>query len=353
MLAISTAFTIWRLVVRFRMSQMSWSDWLMLLGTIMNDAGISLAITCGFAGTGRLLRDPFWNIERMVYNNHLTFASQLLNVYGMFVVKLSICAYLLALNFSKRYRKVIWGTVAFVTVFNFLLPVTQHFGLCRPLASRWDITIVAPIKQCWPQIVRIGIAYTQAISNIVTDLVYATAPIAYLQSIQLSRQTQWSVRAVFLMSLVCTTISALKLWSFQLLQDQTETYYESVSLSIWSTTEVSIGIVVANLPPLRKSFDGMFKHILPAAIFSGKQSSSRLKSFNLPTYGSQSARRSKIEGRSGRSERLPSIADNASERAILEDIENQDGAKSSSGIMRTTQLMVSNDPADKIPTERH
>ncbi|KAF2826691.1 hypothetical protein CC86DRAFT_291449, partial [Ophiobolus disseminans] len=179
----------------------------------------------------------------------------LLNVYGMWIVKLSICAYLLALNFSKTYRWV--GTIVFATIFNFLLPATQHFGLCRPLASRWDTRIKD--KHCWTQTVRISIAYTQAILNIVTDLVYATAPIAYLRSVQLIRQTQWSVRAVFLMSLVCTTISALKLWDFQRIQNQKEIYYEFVTLSIWSITEVAIGIVVANLPPLRKSFDGLFK----------------------------------------------------------------------------------------------
>lgn len=153
----------------------------------------------------------------------MVFAAQLLNVYGMWVVKLSICTYLLALNFSKAYRRVIWvspqkpthpnldrtttdhldgaqGTVAFVTIFNFVLPAMQHFWLCRPLASRWDTRITN--KQCWPQMVRISIAYTQAISNIVTDLIYATAPIAYLRSVQLSKRTQWGVRAVFLMSLV-------------------------------------------------------------------------------------------------------------------------------------------------------
>lgn len=118
----------------------------------------------------------------------------------MWVVKLSICAYLLALDFSKRYRRVIWGTFVFVTVFNFILLVIQHFGLCRPLASRWDTR--TKDKQCWSQTVRTSIAYSQAISNIVTDLIYATAPIAYLQSVQLSRQTQWSVMAVFLMSLM-------------------------------------------------------------------------------------------------------------------------------------------------------
>jgi hypothetical protein len=77
----------------------------------MNNAGASVAIVAGYNGAGRLLDDQFWNpdtVEKMVLVNHLTFASQLLNVYGMWVVKLSICAYLLALNFSKRYRWVVW-----------------------------------------------------------------------------------------------------------------------------------------------------------------------------------------------------------------------------------------------------
>ena len=77
----------------------------------MNIAAISVTIAAGFNGAGRLLRDPFWQpsaVGKMVYVNRLTFASQLLNVYGMWVVKVSICAYLLALNFSKGYRWVIW-----------------------------------------------------------------------------------------------------------------------------------------------------------------------------------------------------------------------------------------------------
>jgi hypothetical protein len=189
----------------------------------MNNAAISVAIVSGFNGAGRLLSDPFWQpdaVEKMVYQNCLVFASQLLNVYAMWVVKLSICTYLLALNFSRGYRRVIWvsklsphlinssanittldqSTIVFVTIFNFLLPVIQHFGLCRPLASRWDTRITD--KECWSQTVRIGIAYTQAISNIIADLVYATAPLAYIRSVQLSTRTQWSVRVVFLMSLV-------------------------------------------------------------------------------------------------------------------------------------------------------
>ncbi|KAF2849533.1 hypothetical protein T440DRAFT_555830 [Plenodomus tracheiphilus IPT5] len=341
MLFLSTFFTCWRVFVRFRVS--SWmgpSDWLMVVGAAVSNAGMIVTIVCGFNGAGRLLEDPFWQpnaVDKMIYQNHLTFASQLLNVYGMWVVKLSICVYLLALNFSRGYRR---GTVVFVTVFNFILPVIQHFGLCRPLASRWDTRIID--KQCWPQTVRISIAYTQAISNIITDLVYATAPIAYLRTVQLNRRTQWSVRTVFLMSLLCTTISALKLWDFERIQGVTEPYYESVTLFIWSMTEVAIGIVVANLPPLRKSFDGLFRHVSSTVtnkISRTKNSGMNGFDLNLSNYNSHSHRQNTMEDITGSASRLRSTADDQSDKAILSGLEEGD-RKDSEGILRTTHIDV-------------
>jgi hypothetical protein len=68
---------------------------------------MTVTIVCGMSGAGRLLCDPFWQadaVNKMVYQNHFRFASQLLNVYGMWIVKLSICAYLLALDFWRTYR---------------------------------------------------------------------------------------------------------------------------------------------------------------------------------------------------------------------------------------------------------
>jgi hypothetical protein len=92
------------------------------------------------------------------------------------------------------------GTVVFITIFNFILPVVLHFGSCRNFASGWDVRVKD--KQCWPRMARTSIATAQSISNIISDLVYATAPIVYIRSIQLSSRVQWSVRAVFLMSLL-------------------------------------------------------------------------------------------------------------------------------------------------------
>jgi hypothetical protein len=56
---------------------------------------MAVSIVRSFYGAGQILSDPFWQpnpVDKMIYQNHITFAAQLLNVYGIWVVKLSICA---------------------------------------------------------------------------------------------------------------------------------------------------------------------------------------------------------------------------------------------------------------------
>lgn len=42
--------------------------------------------------------------------------------------------------------------------------------------------------------------------------------------------------------------------------------WDAVDLSIWSATELSVGILIAALPPLRKQFDKFFRMILPTTL---------------------------------------------------------------------------------------
>ena len=129
----------------------------------------------------------------------------------MFLVKVSICAYLMALNFGRSYRLLIWVSVVIVVLCNFIMMLILHFAYCRPYYSRWDFTVQG---ECWPVAVSEATAFVQIASNIFTDLVstcvsfpfrlnidrsqiYAAAPIVYLRHVQLSKQTQWDVRIVF------------------------------------------------------------------------------------------------------------------------------------------------------------
>jgi hypothetical protein len=115
---------------------------------------------------------------------------------------------------------------------------------------------------------------------------------------------------------------------FQRIQYKKEIYYESVSLSIWSMSEVTAGIVVANLPPLRKSFDDLLKHVIPSTgsnnVLSRNRSlNHKFESYHLPTYHSQINR---------------SKGDGDSDKAILE-VESDD-RQHGSGIMKTTEIEI-------------
>jgi hypothetical protein len=122
------------------------------------------------------------------------------------------------------------------------------------------------------------------------------------------------------------------------------TYLEFVSLSIWSITEISVGIVVANLPPLRKSLDGTFRDILPDSItdkvLTDKLSPSHAQSYDLPTHRSQVTRRSTIEAMTGRSARQ--TADSESYKAHTGRLESEYISKmpSNMSIIRATRVTV-------------
>jgi hypothetical protein len=83
--------------------------------------------------------------------------------------------------------------------------------------------------------------------------------------------------------------------------------------------EVAAGIVVANLPPLRKSFDKIFRRVIPSI------ASNNIR-FSLATYHSQSLRPK---------------GDGESDKAILDDIE-LDERQRDPGIMKTTQITIGN-----------
>lgn len=102
-------------------------------------------------------------------------------------------------------------------------------------------------------------------------------------------------------------------------------------MTIWSMTEVAIGIVVANLPPLRKSFDAMLRRIIPASLLSKYFSNGGTGDFDkegpyLPTYRMNEVQQSNCREPTG---------DSDSDKAIL---------AFDSTISKTTDIVVDEQP---------
>ncbi|KAE9976089.1 hypothetical protein BLS_002273 [Venturia inaequalis] len=219
-------------------------------------ANVPYCVYAAHGGQGRLMEDPFWlEPGRLSYEMHVIFISQTLNVYAMFLVKASIVAFLMALDLGRSYRIIIWISAVIVLLCNFVMMLILHFAYCRPYYSRWDFSEIVGL--------RVG-----------TSISIAKIPITYR----------------FLRS--------------------KEFFSDAIDLSICALNEVCVGIIIANLPPLRKIILGMLSDVLPTSMSSKLGASSR-------NQGGPSHRMSTVPSSKRRS-MVDELADEWSERYMLD-----------------------------------
>ncbi|KAG8626164.1 hypothetical protein KVT40_006565 [Elsinoe batatas] len=305
--ALTLIFVIWRLAVTFYIKRRgSLSDALIVIAVALNITANMHTTLSTYHGQGFHSYDPSISYEDLVTCLRLIWYAQWSNIWSMFFLKASISAYLLQLNFSPKYRAIIWCSVAMIMVCNFIFPTISLFGSCRPISYRWN---KAQGGQCWPAIVDSISGYQQSVANIITDIVYSASPLVYLSSVQLPKSTQWGLRAVFLFGLIGTGCSIAKLTQLHVLSTSTDFLWDAVNLSLWSVAEVGVGIFAACLPPLRSFFNKLLRRLFPTTLTGSRSKSHQLygRSFEMKKQVSVDASASAPQ------------EDYSSERSILQD----------------------------------
>lgn len=111
-----------------------------------------------------------------------------------------------------------------------------------------------------------------------------------------------------------------------------EVMSDAVDLSICSINEVAVGIIIANLPPLRKTINGLMARILPEKFASTLGVTTRKQQSQNPIQSVYSTK--------GHTKLSNTSADDESERYMLE---LEDRKVSGSGIVKTTQVDIRED----------
>ena len=130
----------------------------------------------------------------------------------------------------------------------------------------------------------------------------------------------------------CSIAKTIELAPLSTTKDPT---WDGVNLTIWSANELSVGILIASLPPLRKQFDMIFRRFLPTTLRGSKSKQPNgIPLYNVSkqfTVGSRPA---------GRSEQNKSklYEDDSSEKGILPESDN--------GIMKTVVHEVVHEERD-------
>lgn len=103
-------------------------------------------------GAGKHVWDPtVTEHNTRMYLKYLWFG-QYFNLSAMAACKFSICAFMLQLDFSKTYRRLIWLSVVVHTGGNIVYPYLILFAECGPIAKHWEPTLTG---YCWPALPRV------------------------------------------------------------------------------------------------------------------------------------------------------------------------------------------------------
>lgn len=77
---------------------------------------------------------------------------------------------------------------------------------------------------------------------------------------------------------MCSIFKTIELSALKKTRDPT---WDGVNLTIWAATELSVGILIASLPPLRKVFDKIFRRMLPSTFMSRSKTPGGIPLYNV------------------------------------------------------------------------
>ncbi|KAK3487520.1 uncharacterized protein B0T23DRAFT_446287 [Neurospora hispaniola] len=150
-------------------------------------------------------------------------------------------------NWSKRTRRVLWGTMGVVVLVGgvFLLPVGckptvkffwegwdgEHEGRCDNInASAWTLSIV----------------------TIVLDLWIMAIPLSQLRKLNMDWKKKLAVGLMLCVGVFDTMISIIRLHSLLAFQPSTNVTWDYYPVAVWSAVEYHVAVICACLPAMRQ-----------------------------------------------------------------------------------------------------
>ncbi|KAI0874786.1 hypothetical protein GGS24DRAFT_328442 [Hypoxylon argillaceum] len=175
------------------------------------------------------------------------FAQTIINLLGLGLLKISLSFSLLRLSRSKIFKWILWGAIAFVTLYTIFAFLTL-FLYCKPLSGFWDVTSGA---QCYSLqlFIRFGLANTAL--SIFTDILLASLPIPIIWQLQL--KTKIRVYLIIMLALgwgavAIGVVKAINQINYNPFGDST---FE-ISVPTWAFIQLTISIIAACAPQLKK-----------------------------------------------------------------------------------------------------
>ncbi|KAK2036520.1 hypothetical protein LZ31DRAFT_615374 [Colletotrichum somersetense] len=228
----------------------------MVAGRLELDDWITLVATVGQLPANLGFGLHFWNIDvaNAQHLMQLSYATQMLYVIVLIMVKLSIVALFGRLFPDHRFQMLNKSVMAFLICHGLVFFLVIMFQ-CTPIAGVWNPTIAQKCVDIQ------NVALASAILSIIEDFFILGMPIQQLRNLQLGKKKKLAV--CFMLSLgsfACIT-SIVRLQALVILAKSYDITWDNVDAVKWSITEISCALMCGSLPALRpvfKKIPGLF-----------------------------------------------------------------------------------------------
>ncbi|KAF7538474.1 hypothetical protein G7054_g2868 [Neopestalotiopsis clavispora] len=171
---------------------------------------------------------------------------ELLYFFESFMLKLSMIAFYLTIFPGRKVRRILILTGIFDLLYGIAF-VLVPFGQCAPLSHFWN-QFQGSQGKC---IDFNALAWANGAISIAIDLWLITIPIYQLWGLQLSKWKKIGVSAMFVVGSFVTVVSIIRLVFLVLMKGSINLTWDYFNVCLWSTLEITIGIICTCMPTLR------------------------------------------------------------------------------------------------------
>ncbi|KAL5363007.1 hypothetical protein BJX96DRAFT_177689 [Aspergillus floccosus] len=235
-----------RMYIRVFVKRSVWvDDYACCFSAVLSVAYASISVAQTRWGLG--LNSDYFPKENVVPYSRIQYTGGPVYTLALLGFKVSLLSsYLRVAGFVRAYRiisiAVIVACICNQLIFTFLLCFA-----CRPIAKQWDATIPGTC------IDTVASYYALAGTSLGFDVIIIALPMPVLLQLQLRLRQKIALIGVFALGFFVTIIQILRIFTIKNLK----TYTDSQPIVLWSTIEISLGVIIACIPtygPLFKSF---------------------------------------------------------------------------------------------------
>ncbi|KAI9054826.1 hypothetical protein LZ554_001971 [Drepanopeziza brunnea f. sp. 'monogermtubi'] len=244
---VSATAVLFRLTAKFFTSATFGLDDLFIFITLL--AGVPSEVLTVYGVLSNGLGRDIWTLTPKQITDFLRafYFMEILYFFHVCLLKATLLFFYLRIFPGPVIQKLMWGTIIFNFV-NGLVFVLLAIFPCKPISYYWTRWDGEHEGKCMNLNV---LGWSNAVVSILLDFWMLALPLSQLSSLKMHWKKKLGVAVMFVVGTFVTVVSIIRLQSLVSFSNSQNPTWDNLPVSLWSTVEVSIGLICACMPTLR------------------------------------------------------------------------------------------------------